>query len=60
MEKNLEIDIDIKYAKSVMDKCTLACKTTQSKITQTNKEINSRIKFICFQFKNIFDSGFWV
>lgn len=60
MEKSLEVDIDIKYAKSVIDRCNLIYKDTNKKIKCLNKDMISRLYFIYFQFRNIFDSGLWL
>ena len=59
MEKSKELELDIQYVKSVMTKCVCLYKNTLKNVVNTDKIINKRKKFILFQFRNIFDCGFW-
>lgn len=59
MEKNKELELDIQYVKSVLDKYLCLCKDITIRFEKTDKVINSRKNFIIFQFRNIFDFGFW-
>ena len=59
MEKIKELELDIQYVKSVVNRYAGLYKDTLSSVAKTNKIINSRRKFILFQFRNIFDFRFW-
>lgn len=60
MGKDLELDLDIKYIRTVLRKYSYIYKRTQSKLTGIDKKMSSRICFILFQFRNIFDNGLWL
>lgn len=60
MEKDLELDLDIKYVKSFVDKCSFIRKKMLNITIDKNKKLFSRICFIIFQFRNIFDNGLWL
>lgn len=60
MDKDLELDLDIKYVKNIINKCFSTYKNTKIKLFGFDKKYSSRIYFICFQFRNIFDSRLWL
>lgn len=60
MEKSKELELDIQYVKSLMTKCVYLYKNTLKNVVHTDKVINNRKKFILFQFRNIFDTSFWL
>ena len=60
MDKNLELDLDIKYVKTIIDKYLSKYNKTKLKSFNIDKKYSSRIYFICFQFRNIFDSRLWL
>ena len=60
MENNTELELDIQQVRAVINKCMTVYSTAVNKFSHTDKIINSRKKFIFFQFRNIYDSSFWL
>ncbi len=56
----LDLDLDIKYVKSIIDKSSNFSHKILDKFSGADKIIISRIYFVCFQFRNIFDNGLWM
>ncbi len=58
MENNLEIDLNklVKEAKKIS---ISTYKKASDKFNMLNKRINSRMDFIIFQFKNIYNNNFY-
>ena len=60
MEINTGTDLenDIKYIKSVLSRCTVACRNIDAAFSTSNKIFSHRINFIQNQFKGIFNQHF--
>ena len=50
-----ELENDIKYIKSVIDKCSRICKNLDAVINSSNKTLNHRLIFIYNQFNGIYN-----
>lgn len=56
----LDLDLDIKYIKKIITKSSGFSNKLLCKLMETDKVIMSRIHFVCFQFRNIFNNGLWL
>lgn len=59
-ENSTELELDIQQIKAVINRCVRAYSSTVYNFSRTDKIITSRRNFILFQFRNIFDTGFWL
>lgn len=56
----LELNNDILYVQNIINKCTKTYRQIHKSFINKNKIFSSRLYFVCFQFRNVFDSGYWV
>ena len=57
---DLDLDNDIKYVKTAINKYADFYKKIEQSVHCANKVFASRLCFICFQFRNIFDRSLWL
>ena len=57
---DLDLDNDIKYVQTAINKYTNIYKKFEQNIHVANKIFVKRFCFICFQFRNIFDKSLWL
>ena len=57
---DLDLDNDIKYVQTTINKYSNITKEFEQSIHCANKVFASRFCFICFQFRNIFDRSLWL
>lgn len=60
IDTGLELNNDILYVQKVFNKCTKTYKMLKRNFQIKNKIFASRFYFVTFQFRNIFDNGYWV
>ena len=56
---NTELELDIQQVKAVINRFMTFYSVSVCKFAQTDKIITSRKSFILFQFRNVYDNGFW-
>ncbi len=56
----LDLDLDIKYIKKLITKSSVFPNKLLNKLAETDRIIISRIHFVRFQFRNIFNNGLWL
>ncbi len=57
MDKAQELELDIQYVKSVLNKCSNLYSNILLQIENRHKTVNKRTDFICFQLKSFFNLG---
>ena len=57
---DLELDLDIKCIKAFIKQYSALYKCSVSKFSGVDKVLLSRLYFIKFQLRNIFDNGIWL
>lgn len=60
INSDLDLDNDLKYVKTALNKYTDIYKEIEKSISCANKTFASRFYFVCFQFRNIFDKSLWL
>ena len=59
LELNLELELDIKNLKSMLNKYTTMLQEAQVNYSKSKKVFKERLGFIFFQFKNVYVKDDW-